>query len=95
MHPQVPLSIQIFHLLQGENVLPETVQEKHVKYELDSNRLLVRAMPSPAHDAVANAWNVHIGIWSVNSGAGPETLLQCRQGCARDGRRVYVSRWNG
>ena len=72
--------LKTFHLLQEKNLLPEIVQGKRVKYELDSNRLLVRVMPSPAHDAAANAWNDQIVLWSRNGGAGPRTLMHCGQG---------------
>jgi hypothetical protein len=72
--------LKTFHLLQHKGVLPESVQGKQVKYELDSNRLLVQIMPSPAHDAAANAWNTRIAIWSTNGGAGPETLRHCGGG---------------
>jgi hypothetical protein len=72
--------LKTFHVLQDNNVLPESVQGIRVKYELDSNRLLVQVMPSPAHDAAANAWNGRIAIWSMNGGAGPKTLMQCGQG---------------
>lgn len=73
-------SLKTFHLLQDNSVLPESVQGKRVKYELDSNRLLVQVMPSPAHDAAAMAWNDRIVMWSRNGGAGPKTLMQCGQG---------------
>jgi len=72
--------LKTFHTLQDDNVLPESVQGRRVKYELDSNRLLVQVMPSPAHDVAANAWNERIGTWSRNGGAGPKTLMQCGQG---------------
>jgi hypothetical protein len=72
--------LKTFHLLQDNNVIPESVQGMRVKYELDSNRLLVQVMPSPAHDAAANAWNDRIAHWSRNGGARPKTLMQCGQG---------------
>jgi hypothetical protein len=72
--------LKTFHILQDMDVLPEIVQGKRIKYELDSNRLLVQVTPSPAHDVAANAWNARIGVWSLNGGAGQKTLKQCGQG---------------
>jgi|SRR5579859_3730037 len=72
--------LKTFHMLQDKSVLPESVEGMRVKYELDSNRLLVQLMPSRAHDAAANAWNDTITIWSRNGGGGPRTLMQCGQG---------------
>ena len=77
--------LKTFHLLQDRGVLPEFVEGKRVKYELDSNRLLVRVMPSVAHDGAAHAWNDHIVLWSTNRGAGANTLRH-RGG----GRTCYV-----
>ena len=73
-------TLKTFHTLQDNNVLPESVHGMRVKYELDSNRLLVQVIASPAHDAAANAWNGRIAIWSMNGGTGPKTLMQCGQG---------------
>ena len=39
--------LQTFHMLQDHNGLPESVQGTRVKYELDSNRLLVQVMHLP------------------------------------------------
>ena len=72
--------LKTFYVLQDYNILPESVQGMRVKYELDSNRLLVRLMASPAHDAAANAWNGRFAVWSMNGGAGPITMTQCGQG---------------
>ena len=78
--PDFLFPLKTFHLLQEKNILPEIVQGKRVKYELDSNRLIVQVMPSPAHDAAANAWNHKVVLWSRNGGAGPKTLMHCGQG---------------
>jgi hypothetical protein len=78
--PHFLFPLETFHVLQDNNILPESVQGMRVKYELDRNRLLVQVMASPAHDAAANAWNGRIAIWSMNGGAGPKTLMQCGQG---------------
>jgi hypothetical protein len=72
--------LKTFYVLQDNNTLPESVQGMRVKYELDSNRLLVQVVASPAHDASANAWNGRFAVWSMNGGAGPSTLMQCGQG---------------
>ncbi len=72
--------LKTFHTLQDNNILPESLQGRRVKYELDSNRLFVQVVPSPAHDVAAMAWNERICIWSRNGCAGPNPLMQCGQG---------------
>lgn len=78
--PNFLFPLKTFHLLQDKRVLPEIVQGKRIKYELDSNRLLVKVMASPARDAAANAWNDQFVFWSRNGMAGPKTLIHCGQG---------------
>jgi hypothetical protein len=48
-------------------------------YELDQNHLIVH-IASPAHDAVANAWNTRIALWSTNGGTGVGNLRQLGRG---------------
>jgi hypothetical protein len=60
--------------------LPKNCKQGRIIYELDRNRLRIREIASPAHDAAANALNTSISIWSTNMGTAPESLEQLGQG---------------
>ena len=73
--------IKTYEEMMESDRLPLHTQDGRILYELDANILLVRVAASLAHDACANAINVHIGMWSSNGGNGPlDSLEQLGQG---------------
>lgn len=71
--------LETYRLLDDRGWLPESHRSFRLLYELNHNHLIVH-MASPAHDAVANAWNIRIALWSTNGGIGVTTLRQLGQG---------------
>jgi hypothetical protein len=73
-------SVDAYHLLVGQGLLPPQSQQRQIIYELFENRPLVSLMSSPAHDVATNAWVIKNCIWSTNGGAAAETLVPMGQG---------------
>ena len=67
------------HMMEDDR-LPKTCPQGRIIYELDFNRLRIREIASPAHDAAANSLNTAIAIWSTNMATAPESLIQMGQG---------------
>jgi len=66
--------------MMEDDRLPKTCPQGRIIYELDFNRLRIREIASPAHDAAANSLNTAIAIWSTNMATAPESLIQMGQG---------------
>ena len=77
--PNMLFPLETYRLLDDRGWLPESHRSFHLVYELDHNHLIVH-LASPAHDAVANVWNIRIGFWSSNGVIGVTTLRQLGQG---------------
>ena len=77
--PNMLFPLETYRLLNDRGWLPESHRSFRLVYELDQYHLIVH-MASPAHDAVANAWNTRIALWSTNGGTGVENLRQLGQG---------------
>src|SRR5579859_7649884 len=77
--PNMLFPLETYRLLNDRGWLPESHHSFRLVYELDQNHLIVH-MASPAHDAVANAWNIQIALWSTNGGTGVANLRQLCQG---------------
>jgi len=67
------------HMLEDER-LPKNCQYGRIIFELEANKLKIRELASPAHDAAANSLNVALALWSTNLGLGHESLEQLGQG---------------
>lgn len=76
--PNMLFPLETYRLLNDCGWLPESHHSFRLVYELHQNHLIVH-MASPAHDAVANAWNIRIALWSTNGGTGVENLRQLGQ----------------
>ena len=59
-----------------DNGLPKVHNGQRILYELEQNRLRIRELASPAHDAAANALNGRMCLWCTNLGAVPESIRQ-------------------
>jgi len=66
-------------MLEDER-LPKNCQYGRIIFELEANKLKIRELASPAHDAAANSLNVALALWSTDLGLGRESLEQLGQG---------------
>jgi len=71
--PNMLFPLETYRLLDDRGWLPASHRSFRLIYELDQSHLIVY-MASPAYDAVANAWNTQITLWSTNGGTGVRNL---------------------
>jgi hypothetical protein len=68
--------VKTWSVLMEDTRLPKFHDGQRILYELEQNRLTIRELASPAHDAAANALNTPMSLWCTNIGALPESVRQ-------------------
>lgn len=77
--PRFFFPIKTWGVLIEDDRLPKARLGRRILYELEQNRLRIRELASPAHDAAANALNGAIAVWSSNLATLPESVEQLGQ----------------
>ena len=77
--PKFFFPVKTWSLLIEDTRLPKVHHGQRIVYEVEENRLRIRELASPAHDAAANALNEPMSLWSTNLGNLPKSVSQLGQ----------------